>query len=45
MNASHETKEKAAWWDMVGLVLTLDKRLFVLLPTLAAIGFLGSKLL
>ena len=37
--------KKAPLWDLVGLALTLDKRLFVVLPVLAAIGFLGSKFL
>lgn len=36
--------KKAPLWDLVGLALTLDKRLLIVLPVLIAIGFIGSKL-
>lgn len=34
---------KAPWWGLVGLALTLDKRLLVVLPCMCAAGYAVSK--
>ena len=34
---------KAAWWDLVGMILTSDKRLLVIVPALVAISWLIGK--
>ena len=45
MNTTGRIKMKAPIWDLVGLVLTRDRRLLIVVPVLAAVCYLANRFL